>query len=135
MPHLKAGNSEAARVICRCDHGHQVGAVGNVLVVELHRDLVVTWRPEFNSESERKQRRTIILRLSGAGGGHSTGLLSNVRHAAGSVFAVVKGDLRPAGSFHGDSQTSSSSLPGPDTELSWKIVLDHDHVYALFLYP
>lgn len=64
MPHLKAGNSEAARVVCRGDHGHQVGAVGNVLVVELHRDLVIAWRREFNSESERKQR-TIILRLWG----------------------------------------------------------------------
>lgn len=69
MPHLKAGNSEAARVVCRGDHGHQVGAVGNVLVVELHRDLVVAWRREFNSESERKQRRTIILRLLGTWGG------------------------------------------------------------------
>lgn len=64
MPHLKAGNSQAACVICRGNHGHQVRAVGNVLVVELHRDLVVAWRQEFNSESVRKQRRTIILRLS-----------------------------------------------------------------------
>lgn len=56
MPHLKAGNSEAASVVRRGDDRHKVGAVGYVLVVELHRDLVVTWRRgrrERDSESER----------------------------------------------------------------------------------
>lgn len=64
MPHLKAGNSEAAGVVRRSDDRHEVGAVGYVLVVELHRDLVVTWRRarrERDSEGERQQtnvRRT-----------------------------------------------------------------------------
>lgn len=41
MPHLKAGNSEAAGVVGRRHHGHQVGAVGDVLLVELDGDFVV----------------------------------------------------------------------------------------------
>lgn len=36
MPHLKAGNSEAASVVRRSNHRDEVRAVGNVLVVELH---------------------------------------------------------------------------------------------------
>ena len=48
----------------------------------------------------------------------STGLLSDVRDAAGSVFAVIEGDLGPAGSLHGDGQTAGAGLPRPDTELS-----------------
>lgn len=42
MPHLKASNSEATGVIRWGSNRHQVGAVGYVLVVELHRDLVVS---------------------------------------------------------------------------------------------
>lgn len=56
MPHLKAGNSEAASVVRWSHDRHEVGAVGYVLVVELHRDLVVTWRRggrECDSESQR----------------------------------------------------------------------------------
>lgn len=44
MPHLKAGNSEAASIVGRCHHRHQVGAVRDVLLVELDRDLVVACR-------------------------------------------------------------------------------------------
>lgn len=44
MPHLKAGNSEAASVVRWSHDRHEVGAVRYVLVVELHRDLIVTWR-------------------------------------------------------------------------------------------
>ena len=34
MPHLKTGNSEAAGVVHGGAHRHQVGAVGDVLLVE-----------------------------------------------------------------------------------------------------
>lgn len=44
MPHLKAGNSEAAGVVHGGHHRNQVGAVGYVLLVELHRNLVVAWK-------------------------------------------------------------------------------------------
>lgn len=40
--HLKAHNSKAAGVVGGRDDGHQVGAVRNVLIVELDRYLVVT---------------------------------------------------------------------------------------------
>lgn len=53
VPHLKASNSEAAGVVGRGDHGHQEGAVGDVLLVELHRDLVVScWETEEASFPE-----------------------------------------------------------------------------------
>lgn len=42
MPHLKASNSEATGVVCWGSNGHKVGAVRYVLVIELHRDLVVS---------------------------------------------------------------------------------------------
>lgn len=42
VPHLKTGNSEAPGIVRGRTHGHQVGAVGDVLVIELHRHLVVT---------------------------------------------------------------------------------------------
>ena len=44
MSHLKASNSEAAGVMYGGDYRDQVGAVGDVLIVELHRHLVVTWK-------------------------------------------------------------------------------------------
>ena len=44
MPHLKAGNSEAAGVVHRSHDRDQEGAVGDVLLVKLHRDLIITWR-------------------------------------------------------------------------------------------
>lgn len=122
MPHLKAGNSEAAGVVRRSDGRHEVGAVGYVLVVELHRDLVVTWRRarrERDSEGERQQTNVRRTQLCVCALARSTGLLGDVRDAAGSVFAVVEGDLRPAGSFHGDGQTAGPCLPRPDAELGW----------------
>ena len=36
MPHLKAGNSEAAGVVHWGDNRNQVGAVGYVLFIKLH---------------------------------------------------------------------------------------------------
>lgn len=44
MPHLKAGNSEAASVVCWSNNRNKVGAVRYVLVIELHCNLVITWR-------------------------------------------------------------------------------------------
>lgn len=44
MPHLKAGNREAPGVVYRSDDRNQVGAVGDVLLVKLHRDLIITWK-------------------------------------------------------------------------------------------
>lgn len=41
-PHLKTGNSEAPGVVRRRGHGHDEGAVGDVLVVEADRHLVVS---------------------------------------------------------------------------------------------
>lgn len=42
MPHLKASNSEAPGVMSWSEHRHQEGAVGDVLLVELDGDLVVS---------------------------------------------------------------------------------------------
>lgn len=53
MPHLKAGNSEVAGVVRRSHDGNQEGAVGYVLLIELHRDLVITLR-ERESKSDRE---------------------------------------------------------------------------------
>lgn len=50
----------------------------------------------------------------------STRLLRHVRNAAGSVFAVIKGDLGPAGTLHSYRQAPGAGLPGPDIELSCK---------------
>lgn len=41
MPHLKARNSEAPRRVAGRGGRHHEGAVGDVLLVELHRHLVV----------------------------------------------------------------------------------------------
>lgn len=54
VPHLKAGNSEAAGVVGGRHHRHQVGAVGDVLLVELDRDLVVACRRDDRSQSVRE---------------------------------------------------------------------------------
>lgn len=43
VPHLKTRNSKAAGIARRRSHRYYEGAVGNVLLVELDRDLVVTW--------------------------------------------------------------------------------------------
>lgn len=59
MPHLKAGNSEAAGVVGGRHHRHQVGAVGDVLLVELDRDLVVACGRDDRSE---RQRLTVVGR-------------------------------------------------------------------------
>lgn len=112
MSHLKTGNSEASGIVCRCAHGHQVGAVRDVLVVELYRHLIVTC----------KQRDPLAMFPSLAlyhnrSENLHTGFLSHVSDAAGSVFSVLKGDFCTAGAFHGDGQTSSTSLTCPDTEL------------------
>lgn len=40
--HLKAHNSEAAGIVGGCNDRHQVGALGDVLIVELDGHLVVT---------------------------------------------------------------------------------------------
>lgn len=117
MPHLKAGNSEAAGVVGGRHHRHQVGAVGDVLLVELDRDLVVACGRERKSASGS----ACGARCGRAGEGFSsTGLLGDVGHAAGSVLAVVEGDLGPAGSLHGDGQTAGPGLSGPDAEVGWK---------------
>ena len=42
-PHLKARNSEAPRSVAVGGGWHHEGAVGDVLLVELHRHLVVAW--------------------------------------------------------------------------------------------
>lgn len=44
MPHLKAGNSEATSVVGWSDNRDEVRAVWDVLIVELHRNLIITWR-------------------------------------------------------------------------------------------
>lgn len=41
--YLEAGDGEAAGVIGVGGHGHHEGTVGDVLLVELDGDLVVTW--------------------------------------------------------------------------------------------
>lgn len=50
-PHLKTGNSEAAGVVRRRGHGDDEGAVGDVLVVESDRHLIVACRTTQRSES------------------------------------------------------------------------------------
>lgn len=52
MPHLKTRNREATGVVHWSDNRNQVWAVGYVLVVKLHRNLIITWkrrREEGNS--------------------------------------------------------------------------------------
>lgn len=118
MPHLKASNSEAAGVVGRGPHVHQEGAVGDVLLVELHRDLVVAWK-----ERERDGVGPGAFpngRGLGGGGGGGTWLLSHVGDPAGAVFVVVEGDLRPARPLHSDGQTPGPGLPGPDVEVGWR---------------
>lgn len=44
MPHLKAGNREAPGVVYGSDNRNQVGAVRDVLLVKLHRNLIITWK-------------------------------------------------------------------------------------------
>lgn len=44
MPHLKTCNREATGVVHWSDNRNQVGAVGYVLVVKLHRNLIITWK-------------------------------------------------------------------------------------------
>lgn len=58
MPHLKAGNSEAPGVVGGRHHPHQVGAVGDVLLVELDRDLVVACgrEPKVSGPRERQHQ-------------------------------------------------------------------------------
>lgn len=119
VPHLKAGNSEAPGVVGGRHHPHQVGAVGDVLLVELDRDLVVACGREAKV-SGPGSGNTNIGRGGSLCGGYTTGLLGDIGHGAGSVLAVVEGDLGPAGSLHGDGQTASPGLPGPDAELGWK---------------
>lgn len=65
--------------------------------------------------------RQVALAVREAPGGEfgSTGLLGHVGHAAGSVLAVVEGDLGPAGSLHGDGQATGPGLSGPDAEVGW----------------
>ena len=118
MPHLKAGNSEASSVVRWSNNGNKVGAVRYVLVVKLHRNLVITCGRGGEDVTQSQGHASVIIRVKGVCV-FSTGLLSDVRDAAGSVFAVVEGDLGPAGSFHGDGQTASAGLPRPDAELSW----------------
>lgn len=117
MPHLKAGNREAPGVVYRSDNRNQVGAVRDVLLVKLHRNLIITWKQGKCNVNEGaagllgSTERTVCA--------FYTGLLSNVRDAAGTVFPVVKRDLRPAGPLHRHGQTTSARLPRPDAELSW----------------
>lgn len=54
MPHLKAGNSEAAGVVHRSNNRNQEGAVRDVLVVKLHRDFVVACRGERDDLIQRQ---------------------------------------------------------------------------------
>lgn len=133
MPHLKAGNSEAPSVVRWSNNGNKVGAVRYVLVVELHRNLVITCRRGGEDVTQSQgDTSVIIIRVKSVCVCVSTGLLSDVRDATGSVFAVVEGDLGPAGSFHGDGQTTGAGLPRPDTELSWLkregLTLNHQDV-------
>lgn len=44
MPHLKAGNSEAAGVVGWSHNWDQEGAFRNVLLVKLHGNLVISCR-------------------------------------------------------------------------------------------
>lgn len=113
MPHLKASNSEATGVVSWSNDGHQEGAVGDVLLVELHGDLVVSCRRQSDVIPERPTH------ISHPPEAPPTWLLSNVGDAAGAVLVVVEGDLRPARSFHSDRQTPGTGLPRPDAELSW----------------
>lgn len=113
MPHLKASNREAAGVVHRRHNGNQVRAVRDVLVVELHSNLIIACRGrrERHSESRwtNRQREPCVV---------CTGLLGHVGDATGSILAVIKGDLCPARSLHGDGQTAGPRLSRPDTELT-----------------
>lgn len=121
MPHLKAGNSEAAGIVGRSNDRNQVGAVRYMLVVKLHRNLVVTWRRGDEKVTPSDNRCINVQSTCKRGEVFvSTRLLSDVRDAARSIFTVVEGDLRPAGSLHSDGQTTSSRLSRPDAELSWQ---------------
>lgn len=116
MPHLKAGHSEATGVVHWGHHGDQVGAVGGVLVVELHGDFVITWRRRRGCDCRaREHLSTVSVRPRGP-----TGLLGHVGDATRAVLVVVERDLRPAGSLHGDGQAAGPRLSGPDTELGWR---------------
>ena len=53
MPHLKAGNREAPGVVRWCDNRNQEGAVGYVLVIKLHRNLIITCRGGVENVTER----------------------------------------------------------------------------------
>ncbi|MEQ2167260.1 hypothetical protein GOODEAATRI_002283, partial [Goodea atripinnis] len=116
MPHLKAGNSEAPGIVHRSHNRNQIGAVRNVLLIKLHRNLIITCEEGSNSIihwnlTAKGLRRTISVL--------STRLLSNVGDATGSIFTIIERDLCPAGTLHSDRQTTSSGLPCPDAELSW----------------
>lgn len=53
-PHLKTGNSEAARIIRWRRHRDNEGAVWDVLVVEANRHLVVTCRQNGDVQRDKK---------------------------------------------------------------------------------
>lgn len=61
MPHLKAGNSEASSVVCWCNNGNKVGAVRYVLVVELHRNLVITCRRGGEDVTQSQGDASVII--------------------------------------------------------------------------
>lgn len=69
MPHLKASNSEAPGVMSWSNHRHQEGAVGDVLLVELHGDLVVSCgrqRPRHSTERNQSTASRLCVQLPGS---------------------------------------------------------------------
>ena len=61
MPHLKAGNREASSVVRWSNNRNKVGAVRDVLVVELHRNLVITCRRGGEDVTQSRRDASVIV--------------------------------------------------------------------------
>lgn len=145
VPHLKTRNSKAAGIARRRSHRYYEGAVRDVLLVELDRDLVVTWagrehrrhagRPlsvsVYASHLPQMDWATSGWRVGASQSSPhpgatapncsqalSTWLLDHVSHTTGAILAVLKGDLGLAGALNSDGQAPSTSFPGPDAKFS-----------------
>lgn len=53
MPHLKTRNSESAGIIRGGGGGYYKGTVWNVLVIELHRNLIITCQERGTQEGKK----------------------------------------------------------------------------------
>lgn len=115
--YLQAGDSEAPGIVRVRRHWYHEGAVGDVLLIELDGDLVVTW-----GGTHRGHPGSGGLQAPGGGSGGPcarTRLLHKVGDAAGPILAVLKGDLSLAGPFDSDGEAPSACLPCPDAKLGW----------------